>query len=226
MDELLEAQGAEGHTAAIRATCRLWRHALQTAPARLQPLVRAACAPLCAVLHGKHAHAHSIHTLLALQGKPAQMAAFPRAAAVDYGARGAGAALTDADLADACSLLGGRLTRLDIGGAFQLSTAGVQAALRACAALRQLAADGSTLQDDAFSGLAQAPGAGEQSSSSAAALVAAPCGSPRSCAPLQKLESLSLRGCLFLRGTLLADLAAACPHLTSLDLASCGLALK
>lgn len=45
-------------------------------------------------------------------------------------------------------------------------------------------------------------------------------------APLQRLERLSLRGCLFLRGGLLADLAAACPALACLDLMGCGLALK
>ena len=130
------------------------------------------------------------------------------------------------------------MQRLDVGGAFQLTAAGVQCALRASPALRHLAADGSTLQDDAFR-LAAAPDASSSSSSSsgsgdaerpdvlacAGALQlshAAPC-----CAsPLRQLESLSLRGCMFLRGGLLADLAAACPALTALDLAGCGMALK
>jgi hypothetical protein len=176
--------------------------------------------------------------LAALQGKPARLAAFPRALCLDFGVRGAGQSLTDDELVAACSLLGGRLLALDISGAFQLSTAGVQRALLACPALRQLAADGSTLQDAAFAVLLSAAAFGQggsagTSSSNSSGTAMTACLSLSSCrlpvsigSPLQQLESLSLRGCLFLRGGLLADLAAACPRLASLDVAGCGLALK
>lgn len=191
-----------------------------------------------------------------VQGKPAKLEAFPRAVALDYARRGGGQALTDEELGAAAALLCSRLQHLDLGGAFQLSTEGVQGALRACTALRSLAADGSTLQDAAFAGLAapqaaaapsgsdaggssgaEAGSSGSGSKGPAAMLVcgagAASCGSPmawtprsRPAAPLQRLERLSLRGCMFLRGGLLADLAAACPELSSLALAGCSLALK
>jgi hypothetical protein len=166
----------------------------------------------------------------ALQGTPPHLHAFPSATSLDYGGRGMGPALRDAELEAACRQLGPRLLELDLGGAFQLSSGGVARALRACPALRRLAADGSTLQDAAFdvgppSGAAAAGssrGADESGAQPSGALAAA---APHP-APLQHLESLSLRGCLFLRGGLLASLAAACPSLACLDLADCALALK
>ncbi len=177
-----------------------------------------------------------------MQGKPAALDAFPRASSLDYAARGAGQSLTDADLAEACNQLGPRLQALDISGAFQLSSGALAAVLRACRVLRRLAADGSTLQDAAFAAALQpgeAQGMGDggvvaaQGSASdghggcihsGASLLRMPASlaSP----PLCRLESLSLRGCLFLRGSLLADLAQGCPALTSLDLAGCCLAFK
>ena len=125
-----------------------------------------------------------------------------------------------------------------MGGAFQLTPAGLQRLLRACTALRSLAADGSTIQDAAFSGLLGQPegaaagsrdgggGAEQPGASAAVAPFAARRWRQPGSAPLQQLERLSLRGCLFLRGSLLGDLAAACPALARLDLAGCGLALK
>lgn len=161
------------------------------------------------------------------QGKPAQLGAFPQAVSLDYSARGAGQALCDEELEAACRQLGGRLQALDIGGAFQLTPAGLQRALRCCTALRSLAADGSTVQDAAFAVLARPSNAdGSGSSSSPEGRLCAPLGSPQAVGPpLQQLQSLSLRGCPFLRGSLLADLAAACPKLASLDMADCALAL-
>lgn len=193
------------------------------------------CVPVAPVKH--FAPLPHPPSLAALQGKPARLAAFPRALCLDFGVRGAGHSLTDDELVAACSLLGGRLLALDISGAFQLSTAGVQRALLACPALRQLAADGSTLQDAAFAALLSAAaleqGGSAGASGSSSSIAMAACLSLSSCrrpvatgSPLQQLESLSLRGCLFLRGSLLADLAAACPRLASLDVAGCGLALK
>lgn len=225
----------------MRSTCAHWRSGLAEAPARLRPLVRAwsALLPLPLELPPSHAlpavccttHAPSSSPRLPLlQGKPARLAAFPRALELDYCARGGGQALTDGDLSAACAAVGGRLQRLDIGGAFQLTPEGLAAALRACPALRHLAADGSTLQDAAFAGLLAGAcgGSGGDSGSSSSTNTRSVFG-PRtapSCAPLQQLEGLSLRGCLFLRGRMLADLAAACPRLASLDLAGCGLALQ
>lgn len=256
--------GAEDQ-AAMRETCRAWRQALEPAPARLQPLV---CPAACCL----HCHARAApHFLLRFtqleliavapapnvppQGKPARVAAFPGATALDFGARGAGHSLSDGDLAAACLPLAGQLEELDIGGAFLLTPFGLQRVLRACTALRSLAADGSTLQDSAFAQLGeplealfpvevgleklaaayrqpQQPLAGEPSTAAAAtALQPQPQPpSPRRqqpvAAPLQQLERLSLRGCMFLRGELLGSLAAACPVLTFLDVAGCCLALE
>lgn len=161
-----------------------------------------------------------------LQGKPAHQHSFPRAASLDYAARGGGNALTDGELVAACQQSGRHLRSLDIGGAWQLSSEALAAALHACPELRHLAADGSTLRDDAFAALlaaaAQQPGDAAASSSTAVPRPLAAAGG----LSLRHLRTLSLRGCLFLRGTLLADLAAASPHLEALDLAGCGLALK
>lgn len=170
-----------------------------------------------------------------MQGKPAALAAFPRACSLDYGARGAGHSLTDSDLAEACTQLGPHLRALDISGAFQLSSGGLAAALRACRALRRLAANGSTLQDAAFAAVLQPaglPGGGDghdvtaQGASSGGGAGLPPTPVDMAPPPLCLLESLSLRGCLFLRGSLLADLAEGCPSLVSLDLAGCCLAFK
>lgn len=177
--------------------------------------------PLCLPLHLQ-------------QGKPARLHAFTRATCLNYGCRGMGHALRDAELEAACLQLGPRLLDLDLGGAFQLSSGCVARALRACPALRSLAADGSTLQDDAFAFTAEGPHAGPMMASGsqgAAEAGRSPAPAPAPGlgdfpAPLQRLEALSLRSCLFLRGGLLGSLAAACPSLTSLDLADCGLALK
>lgn len=210
------------------------------------------CLPLAATTRSTL----SLPPLLSVQGKPARWEAFPRAVALDYARRGGGQALTDGELSAAAGLLGSRLQQLDLGGAFQLTAEGVHGALRACTALRSLAADGSTLQDAAFSGLAPPSGGGSGDSEGADHTAAASgssgsvssgskgpsamvvcgdgdgCGSPTAwtlrshpAPPLHRLEQLSLRGCMFLRGGLLADLAA-CPHLSSLDLAGCSLALK
>ncbi len=182
------------------------------------------------------------------------MAAFPRATALDFGARGAGQSLTSSDLAEACSPLAGQLEDLDISGAFLVTSAGLRRVLCACTALRSLCADGSTVENAAFARLGdpqqdashaaemqmddsnhslagpQPPvnHPGEPSSSGAAAQRQQlglqrlqPAG-----APLQRLERLSLRGCMFLSAGVLADLAAACPALSYLNLAGCGLALK
>lgn len=222
----------------MRSTCAHWRCALADAPARLRPLVRAAAAAAClhtrvlAVPCTQHARRSTLIAAACarshlLQGKPARLAAFPGAVELDFSARGGGQALTDGDLSQACAALGARLQRLDIGGAFQLTPAGLAAALRACPGLRHLAADGSTLQDAAFACLLAPPGGALRGSSGGfgSGTMGGPCAAPGH-APLQQLEGLSLRGCLFLRGAFLADLAAACPRLASLDLAGCGLALQ
>lgn len=260
--------GAEDQ-AAMRETCRAWRQALEPAPARLQPLVRpGACCLRCHACAARHfLRSFDELGLIAVapapnvppQGKPARVAAFPGATALDFGARGAGHSLSDGDLAAACLPLAGQLEELDIGGAFLLTPFGLQRVLRACTALRSLAADGSTLQDSAFAQLGeplealfpvevgleklaaarrqpQQPLAGEPSAAAAAtALQPQPQPQPQppsprrqqpAAAPLQLLERLSLRGCMFLRGELLGSLAAACPVLTFLDLAGCCLALE
>ncbi|KAI3428195.1 hypothetical protein D9Q98_006575 [Chlorella vulgaris] len=200
----LSSQGNSDHVAAMRATCCAWRQAMEAAAGtELQPL-----------------------------GKPPHLAAFPRAATLDYAARGAGHSLCEQELEVACALLGGRLEALDIGSAFQLTSHAMQRTLRSCLALRHLAADGSTLQDSAFSCGPVHPAAGSSaagSSSHSVSMLDAPLhSSPAAamCAPLRRLETLSLRGCLFLRGCLLADLAQACPALASLNLADCALALN
>lgn len=177
-----------------------------------------------------------------MQGKPAAFSAFARATSLNYSARGAGQSLTDAELAEACTVLGHHLQGLNISGAFQLTSGELAAALRACRALRCLVADGSTLQDAAFAAALQrceaaAKGVGRHDaaqgaiSSSSGGGGGLGCGLPQASAglalpPLRLLESLSLRGCLFLRGGLLADLADGCPALVSLDLADCGLSFK
>jgi hypothetical protein len=177
--------------------------------------------------------------LVLVQGKPDRVAAFPLAALLDYGARGAGQALREEELLEACSQLGPRLEALDISGAFQLTSAGLQGALGCCPVLRRLAADCSMLQDDALNAvllgsctcgsgaagdcaLADSQATGSLASMQQGRVGKGPWVAPP---PLARLESLSLRGCLFLRGSLLAGLAA-CPALTHLDLAHCALALR
>ena len=131
-----------------------------------------------------------------LQGFPSRVAAFPFVRLLDFAARGHAHSLTDEELKAACQHVGPTLQALDISGAFLLSAAGLQAALGRCTALRRLECSHATAT---VQGLASLPCLGQ-------------------------LESLTLRGCMFLSEALLSKLTGL-TALRSLDLAGCGLAL-